>query len=253
MTADLGSHPGANEAPPNGLQPDGPAHGSDVAGIDRQAERLGTYVHTKLGRAGLKLHEIERLLYGLLDVLLDKGTVTADEVAVASARVSAALIERREAPDSLVALRVDPPGVRQPVHVDCAARYHICGAVCCKLDFALTAEEVDRGAVRWDLGRPYAIRQESDGLCHHNNRRTHGCGVYAERPAVCRTYSCADDTRIWKDFARMELNTEWLSTNLSTPSRPRLQVALMQSLRSLASDGAPDPSALHGSDGTGKF
>jgi Fe-S-cluster containining protein len=196
--------------------------------VDRQVERLGTYVHTALGRTGLKLHEVEQLLYGLLDVLLANGTVSADEVAAASARVGDELIARREAPDSLVALRVDPPHPPVPAHVDCAARYHVCRAVCCKLDFALTATEIDGGAVRWDLGRPYAIRHDSDGLCHHNDRRTHGCGVYADRPAICRTYSCAGDTRIWKDFERMQLNAEWIEANLSVPSRPRLQVALMR-------------------------
>jgi hypothetical protein len=47
----------------------------------------------------------------------------------------------------------------------------------------------------------------------HNDRRTGGCTVYADRPAICRRWSCANDARIWKDFERMELNVAWLSTN----------------------------------------
>ena len=48
---------------------------------------------------------------------------------------------------------------------------HVCQAVCCKLDFALTADEVENGVLRWDLGRPYLIRHEADGWCAHNERR----------------------------------------------------------------------------------
>jgi Fe-S-cluster containining protein len=108
---------------------------------------------------------------------------------------------------------------------------HICHAVCCKLNFALTAEEVDAGKVKWDLGFPYIVRHDADGMCSHNDRATGGCGVYADRPGVCRRYSCANDRRIWKDFERMELNSEWLDQHVSEPTRIRLRMdlPLMQS------------------------
>jgi Fe-S-cluster containining protein len=128
-----------------------------------------------------------------------------------------------------VALRIDERDVEHPeVIVDCAARMHICHAVCCKLDFALSAEEVERGAVRWDLGRPYFIRHGSSGHCVHNDRETGACGVYDDRPAPCRHYSCATDTRIWSDFDRMELNDTWLSTHMA-PAVPSLLHAMLQS------------------------
>jgi hypothetical protein len=34
--------------------------------------------------------------------------------------------------------------------------------------------------------------------------------VYHKRPGVCRSYSCAHDERIWKDFDNMVLNHEYL-------------------------------------------
>jgi Fe-S-cluster containining protein len=128
-----------------------------------------------------------------------------------------------------VALRVDEPGAaaEPPAQVDCAARMHVCHSVCCKLDFALSAEEVEQGVVRWDLGRPYLIRHAETGYCVHNDRATGGCGVYADRPQVCRAYSCAGDKRIWKDFDAMELNTEWLEENLVGVARPLLLQAML--------------------------
>jgi Fe-S-cluster containining protein len=116
---------------------------------------------------------------------------------------------------------------------------HICHAVCCKLNFALTAEEVDAGKVKWDLGFPYIVRHDADGLCTHNDRATGGCGVYADRPGICRRYSCANDRRIWKDFEKMELNSEWLDEHLSEPTRIRVALPLMQETQPPARGGGP--------------
>jgi Fe-S-cluster containining protein len=125
-----------------------------------------------------------------------------------------------------IALRVEGEQLAPPARVNCAERMHICHAVCCKLNFALTPQEVDAGKVKWDLGFPYIVRHDADGMCTHNDRATGGCGVYADRPGVCRRYSCANDRRIWKDFERMELNSEWLDKHLSEPTRIRLRVDL---------------------------
>jgi Fe-S-cluster containining protein len=97
--------------------------------------------------------------------------------------------------------------------VDCAARLPVCHAVCCMLKFALSAEEVEAGAVKWDIGHPYLIRGNRDGYCTHNSPEG-GCTVYDSRPGVCRRYTCADDHRIWKDFDGMVLNAEWIGAHL---------------------------------------
>jgi Fe-S-cluster containining protein len=109
---------------------------------------------------------------------------------------------------------------------------HVCRAICCRLHFALSAAEVESGTVKWDLGRPYQIRQDSTGTCVHNDPETHACSVYADRPGVCRGYSCANDERIWTDFDNMQLNTPWIEENLHATS-PRLAKATMVRL--------PDP------------
>lgn len=197
-------------------------------GVERQLERSSLFTQTALGRLGLRLHEAERLLVGLLDILLAQGVVSAEQLDAAARRVADELVARGEVPDRLVALRVDADAKAPLAPVDCAARMHVCKAICCKLDFALSRDEVEAGKVRWDLGRPYAIRHEADGYCHHSDRATGRCGVYAHRPGICRTYSCEKDGRIWKDFAAMELNTQWLRENLSDGGQPRMLRAVMQ-------------------------
>ena len=118
-----------------------------------------------------------------------------------------------------IAFRVDPEDPAPPVAVNCAERMHVCDAVCCKLNFALTPEEVDEGKVKWDLGFPYMIRHGSNGYCAHNDTSTGRCTNYVNRPGVCHRYSCAHDPRIWKDFDGMVLNEEWIRTNLANQSR----------------------------------
>jgi Fe-S-cluster containining protein len=107
--------------------------------------------------------------------------------------------------------------------VDCAARMPVCHAVCCQLKFALSAEEVEAGKVKWDIGHPYLIRGGRDGYCTHNNPDG-GCGVYADRPGVCRRYTCADDARIWSDFDNMVLNTEWIDAHLPNAGQMHLTI-----------------------------
>ncbi|HEX9988146.1 MAG TPA: YkgJ family cysteine cluster protein [Chloroflexia bacterium] len=197
--------------------------------LERQVERGSLFTHTALGRNSLRLAEVESFTYGLLDVFLAKGLITAEEVTAAVENIRQESANRGDVPEPGVALRMEEQPEEQPtVKVDCGARMHVCHAVCCKLEFALTVSEVEAGKVKWDLGRPYFIRHDTNGFCTHNDRNTGGCGVYNDRPTVCRTYSCAEDTRIWKDFARVELNTEWLAENLSAVY-PRFVTALMQS------------------------
>jgi Fe-S-cluster containining protein len=194
----------------------------ELRALERQVERGSLFTHTALGRAGLRMRELESFVFGLIDALVARDGITLDEIEDAARAARSQLDRGDEPPEPAVVIRRDPPATGEPaVEVDCSARMHVCHAVCCKLDFPLSGEEVEGGVIRWDLGRPYVIRHEPDGLCVHNDRDTGACGVYADRPRPCRRYSCATDDRIWKDFERMELNTEWIDANLSF-AEPRL-------------------------------
>ncbi len=84
--------------------------------------------------------------------------------------------------------------------IDCASLVHLCHARCCSFSFELTTQDLDEGAVRWEIDQPYVIRHEADGQCTHLDRAGAGCTIHAKRPAVCRTYDCRQDRRVWIDF-----------------------------------------------------
>jgi Fe-S-cluster containining protein len=197
-----------------------------LAAIERQLARDAMFTHTAIGRNSLRLSEVESFTYGLIDVLLAKGLVSQDELGTAAEHVREESAEKGEAAGPAVALRMDAPDT-PPAAVNCAERMPICHSICCKLDFPLTASEVEAGSIRWDLGRPYQIRHGDDGHCTHRDRETGFCGAYEVRPGICRTYSCVHDKRIWKDFERMELNREWLDANLTGHTQPYVACAML--------------------------
>jgi len=93
----------------------------------------------------------------------------------------------------------DKYDLRDLPDIDCAAHLHLCGARCCRMTFALSRQDIIEGIVRSDPTHPYRILQR-DGACTHQEGPT--CSVYDNRPAVCRTYDCRRDKRIWSDYER---------------------------------------------------
>jgi len=201
--------------------------------LEEQVERASFFTHTQLSRYSVRVNEVESFTYGLMDLLLEKGIISSEEVRSKVETIREESIARGEAAAPGLALRVDGPEADQQaeVKVNCAERMHICHSICCKLDFPLTVEEIESGKVRWDLGRPYHIRHGEDGHCVHRNQESGFCGVYENRPGICRTYSCARDTRIWKDFEKMELNAEWLEEHLKGRDQPQMLGAVLYQIQ----------------------
>lgn len=86
--------------------------------------------------------------------------------------------------------------------IDCASILPICKARCCTLSVDCSAQDLDEHVVKWDYTRPYRLRKRDDGYCVHSEPQTARCGIYDKRPAICRTYDCRDDKRIWVDFEK---------------------------------------------------
>jgi Fe-S-cluster containining protein len=193
----------------------------EVERLERQVERGSLFTHTALSNNADRINEAEAFLFGLIDLLIDRGVITQEDVTEKTEAVRQEMVERGETLGPGVVMRVDNENRKGFIPVNCDERIHICQAVCCKLSFPLNAEEIESGELKWDLGKPYHIRHETDGYCTHQNRETRGCGVYDHRPSVCKGYSCAKDDRIWSDFDNMILNEEWISQNLRQ-DRPRL-------------------------------
>lgn len=215
-------------------------HDDAVTQLERQVVRGSHFAQAALDKLQARLARAEASLTALLELLQAAGIIVEEKAepaeppaeSIADGDSSPEPQDEDEAAPTVhvnwpgIAFRTEPVEPAEPAPVDCAARMHICHAVCCKLNFALTPAEVESGTTKWDLGFPYMIRHESNGYCTHNDTATGRCRIYAERPGVCRRYSCANDTRIWKDFENMELNEEYIRENLQNRSRILVRPAL---------------------------
>jgi Fe-S-cluster containining protein len=194
---------------------------SPVSELERQVERGSMFTQAVFQKSFTRLSLVEAALREVVDVLVARGVVSGDDLTDAQAALQESEPHSDEVGSPLaalpwpaVAIRVDPVEEEQLEPVDCAARLPVCQAVCCRLKFALSQDEVEKGRVKWDIGHPYVIRQDSTGYCCHNEVPTHRCTVYEDRPRLCQRYSCRGDSRIWTDFDGMVLNSEWINDHL---------------------------------------
>ena len=118
-------------------------------------------------------------------------------------RLLAKLRERARPERPRIRLKTLVDKYQQPVAlVDCASLVHLCQARCCRFSVELSRQDLEEGGLLWHIEHPYLLRREADGLCSHLDRKAQACGVYANRPAACRTYDCRADSRVWTDFEK---------------------------------------------------
>jgi len=84
--------------------------------------------------------------------------------------------------------------------IACASIIELCHGRCCAYDIALSEQDLAEGKLSWRIEQPYWLPRTTDGYCTYQDRTSGGCGVYAHRPGMCRTYDCRTDTRVWLDF-----------------------------------------------------
>jgi hypothetical protein len=194
--------------------------------LNRQVERGHLFAHTAMGETHARMVELQATVHGLMDTLLRAGLVDPVGLGEAIAAAADELQARGEDLGPGTRIRVDDPAQEPPTaRVDCEARLPLCHAACCRLNFALSVPEIEAGHARWDLGQPYFIRKQADGRCTHLSPS--GCGIYAQRPAVCRRYDCSHDARIWTDFEGRVLNTAWIEAHLGPAAPPRAEAVRM--------------------------
>ena len=158
-----------------------------------------THVWTSQARAAAWTTRVG--MQTLIELLVAKGVITEEEFESQKAEVGPA-VEAEFSKDPyapLISGAQDKYDSYSPP-IDCETRIHLCQARCCTFRFALSAQDLDEGVVRWDYARPYLNAQRTDGYCTHCTPVTFGCNVYQHRPAVCRRYDCRNDKRIWEDF-----------------------------------------------------
>lgn len=76
--------------------------------------------------------------------------------------------------------------------IDCDAGRRLgCNTFCCRLIVRYDADERPPAV---DGATPKGcVDKAPDGLCVHLDRTTHRCGIWRQRPRVCREYECNSD------------------------------------------------------------
>lgn len=169
------------------------------------------YCHSRLNSNTSKLLESASFLYALVELLTEKGLVELDELEEKKREVAARLLESFLDKGMGVAMQEgerDKYTFDETVEIDCESRVHLCKAACCRMSFALSQQDVEEGVIKWDLGRPYLIAQDSEGYCRHLDRQSSCCTVRDQRPLPCRGYDCRKDERVWLDFEKRIINPD---------------------------------------------
>jgi Fe-S-cluster containining protein len=169
------------------------------------------YAHSRANANTSKVLEVASFSYALIELLMERGLLSVEELDERKRIVGQRLVDKFLEKEMGVALTKeadDKYSYQSTISIDCENRLHLCWAACCRLRFALSAQDVEEGTVKWELGRPYIIRHDRDGYCHHLHRSGLNCGVYTQRPLVCRAYDCRSDKRIWADFENRIVSPE---------------------------------------------
>jgi Fe-S-cluster containining protein len=169
------------------------------------------YTHGRANSNTSRLLEVTSFLYGLIELLKERGLITIEELDERKTTVAERVKKRFL--DKGMGVHLQEPerdkytSPDSPV-IDCENRVHLCKAACCRMWFPLSQQDVDEGIVKWDLRFPYIIAQDGDGYCKHLNRSPRRCTVYQHRPLPCRAFDCRRDKRIWVDFEGKVVNPD---------------------------------------------
>jgi Fe-S-cluster containining protein len=169
------------------------------------------YCHDRANTNTGKVLEVTSFAYALIELLTEKGLLTIEELDVRKKIVGKRLAEKLKENGMGVMLQqeqIDKYQFPGGVKIDCENRVHLCKAACCRMDFALSKQDVEEGIVKWELSRPYLIAKDQGGYCRHLDRCASRCAVYQHRPVPCRGYDCRNDKRIWEDFEQKIINPD---------------------------------------------
>ena len=204
--------------------------------VSPQNERMGEderqiavgfgFCHNQINTLARRMVEASTQAGALASLLAERGLITQDELDTHRAAERQRLMQVLAEEDFGIAISEEfPDKYAMPAEklpdIDCEARYHLCRAACCAMHFPLTAQDLEEGLVRWELGKPYLIRQDTHcGRCVHQDPESYRCGVYEQRPGICRAYDCRKDSRIWLDFENRVINPDLFVTMPDGTVRP---------------------------------
>ena len=161
------------------------------------------YCHHRANTNTGKTLEMTAFSYALVDLLIEKGLLTEEELNERKREMGERLVKKFQENGMGVEIqdsKIDKYEFKDGPRIDCENRIHACKAACCRLRFPLSPQDLEEGVVKWDLPHPYLIARGADGFCAHLGRGSCRCTIYQHRPLPCRSYDCRQDRRIWEDF-----------------------------------------------------
>ena len=169
------------------------------------------FTHQHLNENTSSSLQAASFLYGLIEILNEKGLISIEELDARKQDVAKRLVKKNR--DKGVGILLQDPEYdkytfNDEAEIECVKYVHLCQAACCRLPFALSKQDIREGIVFWDLGRPYIIAQEKDGYCTHLDQSCWCCAVRGQRPVPCRAYDCRKDNKIWLDFENKIINPD---------------------------------------------
>jgi Fe-S-cluster containining protein len=182
--------------------------GSRVQSVDELRQEVATgllYCHHRANANTTKTLDAAAFTYAVIDLLIEKGVLTEDELNERKRQVAKELVAQFNTAGMAVELQdsaIDKYRFEGSPPIDCENRVHLCKAACCRLRFPLSRQDLEEGVVKWELPRPYLIARRADGYCRHLEQGGCGCTIYEQRPLPCRAYDCRNDARIWADFEK---------------------------------------------------
>jgi Fe-S-cluster containining protein len=171
------------------------------------------YTHTRFNDNTKKILESTSFLYALIELLNEKGLISIEELDEKKKQVAERLV-KKFAESGIGLMYQDPEYDKYTFEheaiIDCQSRLEVCKAICCKIPFALSRQDVEEGIIRWDFSRPYLIAHDGDGYCIHLDRETYQCNVYEHRPVPCRGFDCQKNEKwaVWQDYEKKILDPE---------------------------------------------
>src|SRR5262245_39650391 len=143
------------------------------------------FIHTALGGAMAGAQQLSAHVYALTELLVAKGVVSLHEFEERRRIINEQMMTQMREKwlgARMQAEETDKYDPRHEVQIDCANRLHLCKAACCRLGFYLSKQDLEEGAVRWDLSRPYHIAQNENGYCTHCDASALTCTIRSRRP-----------------------------------------------------------------------